>query len=101
MKQSHPCRCAACRPALHNDSRHGRCSCCRKAACRQATSAPLCALGLQVYSRTPNPGPEFIATQKAVLGELEYPVEEIVDTPQVRRRPAAPALLVHSPQAVS
>ncbi|KAL4422932.1 hypothetical protein ABPG75_009129 [Micractinium tetrahymenae] len=37
---------------------------------------------VQVYSRTPNPGPEFIAAQKATLAELGYPVQEIVDTPQ-------------------
>lgn len=37
---------------------------------------------VQVYSRVPNPGPEFIAEKKALLGELGYPVAEIKDTPQ-------------------
>lgn len=38
---------------------------------------------VQVYSRTPNPGPAFIAEKKQILRDLGYPVEEIVDTPQV------------------
>lgn len=42
-----------------------------------------CPLLAQVYSRVPNPGPEFIAEKKALLGELGYPVAEIKDTPQV------------------
>lgn len=37
---------------------------------------------VQVYSRTPNPGPGFIAKQKAVLSDLGYPANEILDTPQ-------------------
>lgn len=62
---------------------------------------------MQIYSRTPNPGPEFIAAQKATLAELGYPVNEIVDTPQashaaVRSREAAAeaggaGLPVHGP----
>lgn len=39
----------------------------------------------QIYSRTPNPGPEFIAEKKAVLAELGYPADEIRDTPQAGR----------------
>ena len=38
---------------------------------------------VQIYSRTPDPGPDFIAAKKRVLGELGYPAEQIVDTPQV------------------
>ncbi|KAI7842606.1 hypothetical protein COHA_003710 [Chlorella ohadii] len=37
---------------------------------------------VQVYSRVPNPGPEFIAEKKALLAELGYPADEIKDTPQ-------------------
>ncbi|PRW57540.1 lipocalin-like domain [Chlorella sorokiniana] len=37
---------------------------------------------VQVYSRVPNPGPEFIAEKKAILAELGYPAAEIKDTPQ-------------------
>lgn len=40
----------------------------------------------QIYSRTPNPGAKFIAEQKAVLGQLGYPANDIVDTPQVGAR---------------
>ena len=40
---------------------------------------------LQIYSRTPNPGPEFISEKKAVLAALGYPADEIRDTPQVSR----------------
>lgn len=47
---------------------------------------------LQIYSRTPRPGPEFIANLKAQLAELGYPADEIKDTPQARPRP-------HSPEA--
>lgn len=37
---------------------------------------------LQVYSRTPNPGPEFIEQYKAYLGTLGYDTSAIRDTPQ-------------------
>jgi len=37
----------------------------------------------QVYSRVPNPGPEFIAEKKALLAELGHPPDGIKDTPQV------------------
>lgn len=36
----------------------------------------------QIYSRTPNPGREFIDKQKAVLATLGYDAEDIIDTPQ-------------------
>jgi hypothetical protein len=36
----------------------------------------------QIYSRTPNPGREFIDTQKKLLGTLGYDEEDIKDTPQ-------------------
>lgn len=36
----------------------------------------------QIYSRTPNPGREFIDAQKAVLDKLGYDAEDIKDTPQ-------------------
>ncbi|CAH8324785.1 unnamed protein product [Eruca vesicaria subsp. sativa] len=37
---------------------------------------------VQVYSRTPNPGPEFIAKYKDNLAQLGYDPEKIKDTPQ-------------------
>ncbi|KAK9673390.1 hypothetical protein RND81_12G164700 [Saponaria officinalis] len=37
---------------------------------------------VQIYSRTPNPGPEFIAKYKAYLGDLGYDPSKIKDTPQ-------------------
>ncbi|XP_018488792.1 chloroplastic lipocalin isoform X2 [Raphanus sativus] len=37
---------------------------------------------VQVYSRTPNPGPEFIAKYKDYLGQFGYDPEKIKDTPQ-------------------
>ncbi|KAH9533125.1 hypothetical protein CY35_18G034600 [Sphagnum magellanicum] len=37
---------------------------------------------IQIYSRTPNPGREFIDTQKKLLGTLGYDEEDIKDTPQ-------------------
>lgn len=37
---------------------------------------------IQIYSRTPNPGREFIDKQKAVLATLGYDAEDIIDTPQ-------------------
>lgn len=40
----------------------------------------------QIYSRTPNPGPDFIAEKRAVLAALGYPAEEVKDTPQARGR---------------
>lgn len=36
----------------------------------------------QIYSRTPNPGRNFIDKQKAVLATLGYDAEDIKDTPQ-------------------
>jgi len=36
----------------------------------------------QIYSRTPNPGREFIDAQKMVLAKLGYDAEDIRDTPQ-------------------
>ena len=36
----------------------------------------------QIYSRTPNPGREFIDSKKAVLATLGYDAEDIRDTPQ-------------------
>ena len=36
----------------------------------------------QIYSRTPNPGREFIENKKAVLATLGYDAEDIRDTPQ-------------------
>lgn len=36
---------------------------------------------IQIYSRTPNPGRDFIDTQKAALAKLGYS-DDIVDTPQ-------------------
>lgn len=36
----------------------------------------------QVYSRTPNPGPEFIAKYKNYLAQFGYDPEKIKDTPQ-------------------
>ncbi|XP_024013836.1 chloroplastic lipocalin isoform X2 [Eutrema salsugineum] len=37
---------------------------------------------VQVYSRTPNPGPEFIAKYKNYLAQFGYDPEKIKDTPQ-------------------
>ncbi|XP_022566043.1 chloroplastic lipocalin-like isoform X2 [Brassica napus] len=37
---------------------------------------------VQVYSRTPNPGPEFIAKYKDYLAQFGYDPENIKDTPQ-------------------
>ncbi|KAH9607680.1 hypothetical protein KSS87_010943 [Heliosperma pusillum] len=37
---------------------------------------------VQIYSRTPNPGAEFIAKYKAYLGDLGYDPSIIKDTPQ-------------------
>ncbi|XP_074311343.1 chloroplastic lipocalin [Silene latifolia] len=37
---------------------------------------------VQIYSRTPNPGAEFIAKYKAYLGDLGYDPSKIKDTPQ-------------------
>ncbi|XP_009150217.1 chloroplastic lipocalin isoform X2 [Brassica rapa] len=37
---------------------------------------------VQVYSRTPNPGPEFIAKYKDYLAQFGYDPEKIKDTPQ-------------------
>ncbi|KAF8094943.1 hypothetical protein N665_0348s0026 [Sinapis alba] len=37
---------------------------------------------VQVYSRTPNPGPEFIAKYKDNLAQFGYDPEKIKDTPQ-------------------
>lgn len=37
---------------------------------------------MQIYSRTPNPGPEFIEKYKAYLGNLGYDQTKIKDTPQ-------------------
>lgn len=37
---------------------------------------------LQIYSRTPNPGPEFIAKNKEYLGTFGYDPSKIKDTPQ-------------------
>ena len=36
----------------------------------------------QVYSRTPNPGDDFIREKKELLGSIGYNVEAIRDTPQ-------------------
>lgn len=36
----------------------------------------------QIYSRTPNPGPEFIEKYKAYLANLGYDPNKIKDTPQ-------------------
>lgn len=36
----------------------------------------------QIYSRTPNPGPEFIAKYKLVLADYGYDPSKIKDTPQ-------------------
>jgi hypothetical protein len=41
---------------------------------------------VQIYSRTPNPGPEFVQEKKRILGDLGYDVDEIKNTPQVGRR---------------
>lgn len=38
---------------------------------------------VQIYSRIPNPGKEFIEEQKSFLKKLNYPVELIKETPQV------------------
>ncbi|GAB2277211.1 hypothetical protein Dimus_011918 [Dionaea muscipula] len=37
---------------------------------------------IQIYSRTPNPGPEFIHKYKSKLGDLGYDPSKIKDTPQ-------------------
>ncbi|XP_010503404.1 PREDICTED: chloroplastic lipocalin isoform X2 [Camelina sativa] len=37
---------------------------------------------VQIYSRTPNPGPEFIAKNKNYLAQFGYDPEKIKDTPQ-------------------
>lgn len=37
---------------------------------------------IQIYSRTPNPGPEFIEKYKAYLADFGYDVDKIKDTPQ-------------------
>lgn len=37
---------------------------------------------VQIYSRVPNPGADFIARQKALLASLGYAPERIRDTPQ-------------------
>ena len=37
---------------------------------------------IQIYSRTPNPGPEFIAKYKNYLGDFGYDPDAIKDTPQ-------------------
>ncbi|GAB4835447.1 hypothetical protein Ancab_000354 [Ancistrocladus abbreviatus] len=37
---------------------------------------------IQIYSRTPNPGPEFIQKYKAYLADLGYDPNKIKDTPQ-------------------
>ncbi|XP_024967607.1 chloroplastic lipocalin [Cynara cardunculus var. scolymus] len=37
---------------------------------------------IQIYSRTPNPGPEFIAKYKLVLADYGYDPSKIKDTPQ-------------------
>ncbi|KAE9614807.1 hypothetical protein Lal_00036191 [Lupinus albus] len=37
---------------------------------------------IQIYSRTPNPGPEFIEKYKAYLGNFGYDPNKIKDTPQ-------------------
>ena len=39
---------------------------------------------VQIYSRVPDPGKEFIEEQKAFLAQYGYPVKDIVNTPQVR-----------------
>lgn len=36
----------------------------------------------QIYSRAPNPGPEFIEKYKSVLGDFGYDPSQIEDTPQ-------------------
>lgn len=36
----------------------------------------------QIYSRTPNPGPEFIEKYKSYLASLGYDPSKIKDTPQ-------------------
>lgn len=38
---------------------------------------------VQIYSRTPNPGDEFLKARLETLKELGYPVEKIKRTPQV------------------
>ena len=44
----------------------------------------LCVLAsmLQIYSRTPNPGPAFIEKYKAYLANFGYDPSKIKDTPQ-------------------
>lgn len=37
---------------------------------------------LQIYSRTPNPGPEFIEKYKSYLAKFGYDPNKIKDTPQ-------------------
>lgn len=39
-------------------------------------------LVFQIYSRTPNPGPEFIEKYKAYLADFGYDPNKIRDTPQ-------------------
>lgn len=41
-----------------------------------------CPLILQIYSRTPNPGPEFIEKYKLYLADFGYDPNKIRDTPQ-------------------
>lgn len=37
---------------------------------------------VQIYSRTPNPGPAFLAEKKAYLASLGWDISKIRDTPQ-------------------
>lgn len=39
-------------------------------------------LPFQIYSRTPNPGPEFIHKYKTYLADFGYDPSKIKDTPQ-------------------
>lgn len=41
-----------------------------------------CLLPFQIYSRTPNPGPEFIQKYKTYLADFGYDPSKIKDTPQ-------------------